>query len=396
MTNVVIVTYNYSGVETYCDELVDFVSSIPSMLVFKLVIESRKFSEFKIIKHKNYTEIHIPKVLTPEPINLEKYLSRCLNILDQHLSMKKSIFHLNYAMHYYIGIEAKKRYCAKIIYTVHFLPEYFYSPESSCGETQKPKMNIEKRVIDVADRIICVTNFSKSVLEDNFSINKEKLIVIQNGVGNIFDKTFHLHTNRKLMKQSLGFSSEEFIILFIGKLEYRKGIEPLIHAFLNISRNYQNIKLVVIGDGDMEVKLHCANRNQKNIIFLGNISRSVLINYYLIADIGVIPSIFEQCSYVALEMMKYEVPVVTTRTSGLQEIYTNESAILIPAANNYGGESIDNDEFVANIEFGIKTLIESPNLRKKIKRNSFERWKKKFTNEEMGKKTFLVYNAIDL
>jgi len=144
----------------------------------------------------------------------------------------------------------------------------------------------------------------------------------------------------------------------------------------------------------LKIKLQKVNRNQKNIIFLGNIPKSELTNYYQIADIGVIPSVFEQCSYVALEMMYYKVPVVTTNTSGLQEILSMESALFIPAAKNYGYESVDNHEFIENIEFGIKTLIKSSKLRKKFKKNSFNRWENHFSIEEMGRKTYLAYRTI--
>ncbi|WP_032559999.1 glycosyltransferase, partial [Bacteroides fragilis] len=59
--------------------------------------------------------------------------------------------------------------------------------------------------------------------------------------------------------------------------------------------------------------------------FIGKISKQKLYEFYQIADVGVMPSFHEQCSYVAIEMMMHGLPLIITNTTGLSEMIHHQN-----------------------------------------------------------------------
>lgn len=56
------------------------------------------------------------------------------------------------------------------------------------------------------------------------------------------------------------------------------------------------------------------------IIFSGRLPKELIYKFYQIADVGILPSFAEQCSYVAIEMMMHGLPIVGTDSTGLSEM----------------------------------------------------------------------------
>lgn len=71
-----------------------------------------------------------------------------------------------------------------------------------------------------------------------------------------------------------------------------------------VLREYPNVKLVIIGDGDeVSIKeiINASSQIASSIIITGRLNRKDVKEWLTIADIGIIPSYYEQCSYVAIE-----------------------------------------------------------------------------------------------
>ena len=62
--------------------------------------------------------------------------------------------------------------------------------------------------------------------------------------------------------------------------------------------------------------------------------KNLLFEFYQIADVGVMPSFHEQCSYVAIEMMMMGVPLITSDSTGLKEMQANKEFMLKTYINN--------------------------------------------------------------
>jgi phosphatidylinositol alpha-mannosyltransferase len=139
-------------------------------------------------------------------------------------------------------------------------------------------------------------------------------ILIPNGV----DLRVFNPKNKKVEK----FLDGKINLLFVGRIEERKGLIYLLKSFLILKRKYQNLRLIVAGDGPEREK--CENfvreNNLKDVIFLGKVEKE-LPSLYTTCDIFCAPSIFgESFGLVILEAMASGKPVVGFANQGYKEL----------------------------------------------------------------------------
>jgi hypothetical protein len=109
MVNLFFITRNYSGARTYTDELLGYLSIQKGIKVHKVYLESPVYKEYTVLNNNGIRIIHIPAVEWKVHV-LEKYASRCIDLMDPLLRGKKNIiFHLNYSTQIKLGLEARKR-----------------------------------------------------------------------------------------------------------------------------------------------------------------------------------------------------------------------------------------------------------------------------------------------
>jgi phosphatidylinositol alpha-mannosyltransferase len=143
---------------------------------------------------------------------------------------------------------------------------------------------------------------------------KKPKVVIPNGVDL---ETFNPR-NKKIDK----FLDGKINLIFVGRIEERKGLIYLLKAFLILKRKYQNLRLIVAGDGPE--KENCEKfvreNNLKDVVFLGSIEKE-LPSLYATCDIFCAPSIFgESFGLVILEAMASGKPVVGFANEGYKEL----------------------------------------------------------------------------
>jgi len=173
---------------------------------------------------------------------------------------------------------------------------------------QKSIHEIEKGLAHAADIIICCSRYMAGEVERLFSVPREKIRVIPNGV-----KPIPLRERK----------SESQQILFVGRLVPEKGVQVLISAFARLVALYPEARLVIAGVGPFMPRLKEQARAlgiEDKVEFIGFVSereRDVLLAQ---SRITVFPSLYEPFGIVALEAMAAGVPVIVSRTGGLAEI----------------------------------------------------------------------------
>lgn len=157
-----------------------------------------------------------------------------------------------------------------------------------------------------------------------------------------------------------------------------------------------NCRLIIAGNGDYDSLISYTSKFSSNVNFLGFIPFEDLCMLYKISDIGVIPSLEEHCSYVALEMLHSGLPVVATCLGGLKEIFVHgENALLadtVPDAGNMFGLAPN----VGQLAEYIITLLNNASLREKFSRNAEQRANSIFSTELMVEKYYgIVINTLE-
>jgi len=129
-------------------------------------------------------------------------------------------------------------------------------------------------------------------------------------------------------------TAEQSTILFVGRLESRKGLLTLIEAYGQLRRARADARLVVVGDGPMRwgYESQVAAMGIPDVEFAGRVSAELLPSYYASADVFCAPATGgESFGIVLLEAMASGVPVIASSIPGFSSVVSNEfDGMLVP------------------------------------------------------------------
>ncbi len=130
------------------------------------------------------------------------------------------------------------------------------------------------------------------------------------------------------------FDDGRLNVLFVGRLEKRKGLSHLLRAWGSVHRELPSARLIVVGGGGglKHYRSFVAGRPSDDIVFAGEVSNEDLLRYYHTADVFCAPSTGQESfGIVLLEAMAAGRPIVTTNIAGYQEVVTHRrEGILVP------------------------------------------------------------------
>ncbi|MDR1200096.1 MAG: glycosyltransferase [Tannerellaceae bacterium] len=128
-----------------------------------------------------------------------------------------------------------------------------------------------------------------------------------------------------------------------------------------------------------------------HITWTGRLNKSKLYSIYSIADIGILPSLAEQCSYVAIEMMMHGMPLIASTSTGLNEmIEEGYNGLHIPIEESLDEQNINTTLLAEKIIY----LLQNPEERKRMGVNSRRRYETLYTSEIMGREMLNVYHSV--
>lgn len=164
-----------------------------------------------------------------------------------------------------------------------------------------------------------LTAVSDSGAEYAAGLTDEPITIIPNGID-----------LRKYKKKTTRKKSDEKTILYVGRLERRKGTKYLLQAFRILSQDNPNVKLLIAGDGPDREKLELLADDLKlhNVSFLGFISEDLKLQLLSEADLFCSPAIFgESFGIVLLEAMATGTVSVAGNNSGYADLMQGVGAL---------------------------------------------------------------------
>ncbi len=247
-------------------------------------------------------------------------------------------------------------------------PKVIYCPHafSFMMESSKLKLKFflyaEKMLLGITDKIICVSNYEKEVAVVS-GLASNKMLVIHNGV----------KARRYICKKRSG---DNINLLFVGRLDYQKGYDLLIKAMQDIRDPH--IHLTIVGDS---VNEEIEKTELENITYTGWLNPTALENYFIKADVLIIPSRWEGFAMVPLEAMSYSLAIIASNSTSLPEVVKDGVTGFLFENNNY-------ESLLEKI-----TLMTESNI-KKMGQAGNEFFIKNFTADVMIAKTIEVYMDI--
>lgn len=225
-------------------------------------------------------------------------------------------------------------------------------------------------------KIIAVSNGLKKEICEYYNVPPEDIVVIPNGV-NLQEFQPIPEEKKILMKKELGFSKDDFVLLFVGNEFDRKGLELVIKAMDLIK--HKNVNLLVVGkDNPKHYYELAAKLNLGNRIFLKGL-QSPLTQYYNASDVFVLPTYHESFLIAGMEAAACGLPLLITKVPGVEDY-------LKDGENGY---FVNRDE--VDIANKIIKLIENESLRKQLSSNAIIS-AKKYSWENISEKTLSLYN----
>lgn len=237
----------------------------------------------------------------------------------------------------------------------------------------------KKQLIKKGDLFICVSNFvRKKVIEMGFPEDKTITHYIGIDTNNVQFKIIN--------------KSKHKIILHVARLTEKKGTKYLIDAFVSVYKNFKNIKLVIIGTGELEnaLKKQVEKMGLTNeIIFLGAQPHNKVIEWMQKADIFCLPSITassgdaEGLGMVFLEAGLCKLPVVATNSGGIPEVVIDgKTGFLVPERNS------------EKLAEKLLLLLKNKNLRETMGENARNVIKERFDINRQTEKLEEIYKEI--
>lgn len=189
-------------------------------------------------------------------------------------------------------------------------------------------------------------------------------------------------------------SSDQITLLFVGRFEYRKGIDLLFQIIPTLMNQYGNLQVMLVGqmmiekqdqDGDW---YHFKLRYQtepwwQRIRCLGEVDEQELMAAYAQADIFIAPSRYESFGLIYLEAMRHALPCIGFKVGGIPEVVIDgETGFLVELEN------------VKSLEQSVRTLIDNPQLRENFGIAGFRRFEEVFTLETFANNFLAVINEV--
>ena len=147
-------------------------------------------------------------------------------------------------------------------------------------------------------------------------------------------------------------------LLWVGRLDKRKGLKYLLEAYGSLKWNYPKLRLIVVGPGEPDGDCYriISERNLQDITFVGSVSDKTKASFYKTADIYCSPATGnESFGIVLIEAMAAGTPIVATNIAGYSSVITNEkNGLLVSPKNSH------------EIAKSISRIIEDKKLTKKL------------------------------
>ncbi|WP_297421051.1 glycosyltransferase family 4 protein [Thermococcus sp.] len=221
-------------------------------------------------------------------------------------------------------------------------------------------------------RIIAVSKASKLFIKKFTDVPVD---VVYNGINT---SMFHDGWNKDELREELGLGDGP-LILYVGRLEPRKGVNVLVSAMRWIDGT-----LLVVGNGNMLPLLRSEAKMlgvSERVRFMGTVEYGLLPRIYGASDVFVLPSLSEAFGIVLLEAMSSGVPTVGTTVGGIPEII-DRCGLLVPPGD------------ARKLAEAVNMILDNKSLAKKLGRLGRERVEEIYSWNVIVRRTVSIYKEV--
>ncbi len=317
---------------------------------------------------------------SPDMMSIRDVQKSYINFVEKYLlEFKPDFVHAHDWLTFEAGVLAKKNFGIPLVAHVH-ATEF---DRSGMNGGNSLVHEIEREGLTLADKILAVSESTKNIIHEKYSIPLDKIDVVYNSLDESFlSEKYNFNRDsypylRKLKED--GYT----IVSTVGRFTIQKGLYHLLHAAARALEKNPKLIFLLAGDGEEKnelIDLAAQLGISKNVIFTGFIRGKKLRDIYSVSDIFVMSSVSEPFGLTALEAAHHGDVLILTKQSGVSEI--------IKSAFRY---DFWDEEKLAD---AIIAVSNSPALRETLT-SSVKTEYNKYSWDDVAKKCLAVYNKLN-
>jgi D-inositol-3-phosphate glycosyltransferase len=301
------------------------------------------------------------------------------------------VIHANFFMSALVAADIKKICGIPFVVTFHALGCIRKIFQGGDDKFPAERIDIEKRIVEECDHIIAECPQDKQDLVKHYQAPENKITVIPCG----FNPQEFYPIDKLVARMVLNVPVTEHIILQLGRMVPRKGVDNVIRAVARVKKTSLPIRLIIVGGEADEADLihdHEMARLQsiakeegvlEAITFAGRKNRDILKYYYAAADVFVTTPWYEPFGITPLEAMACGTPVIGSDVGGIKySIDDGKTGYLVPPK--------DPDSLAVR----IYELLHDPVLLQKMKENAIKRVNFHFTWGKVAQQMANLYDRV--
>lgn len=250
------------------------------------------------------------------------------------------LIHANFWMSALVAANVKRSLGIPFVVTFHALGRVRRLHQGTADQFPDERFAIEDRVIQEADRIIAECPQDREDLLNLYHANPDRISIVPCG----FDPTEFWTIGKMRARLTLGLPPDEPIILQLGRMVPRKGVDNVIRAFSYLQKHSTHAARLLIVGGESETpdphvtpeigRLQAIAQElgvSSRITFVGRKGREILKYYYSAADVFVTTPWYEPFGITPIEAMACGTPVIGAEVGGVKfTVKDGETGYLVP------------------------------------------------------------------
>lgn len=322
--------------------------------------------------------------------HMQEFRKNMMKFMDEE-DLAYDLVHANFFMSALVAMELKEVMDLPYVVTYHALGKVRRLHQKEADKFPVERLAIEEETAARAAKVIAECPQDKEDLCTLYNVDESKLTVVPCG----FCPSEFYPINQAIARSFLGLNQEEKIVLQLGRMVPRKGVDNVIKALALMRDAVPNVRLLIVGGESSDADpLKCPEIGRlqniakelgvaASVSFVGRKDRSLLKYYYSAADVFVTTPWYEPFGITPLEAMACGTPVIGADVGGIKHsVADGETGYLVPP------------KAPGTLAERLTYLLSQPSLIKTMQATALKRVHGLFTWAKVAEAVATVYDEV--
>jgi D-inositol-3-phosphate glycosyltransferase len=305
--------------------------------------------------------------------------------------LQYDLIHANFFMSGLIAMNLKEKMGIPFVITFHALGHIRRLHQKEEDKFPAERLVIEMKICKEADRIIAECPQDRDDLIEHYQAAPEKIAIVPCG----FSQAEFYPINKQIARKILRINPDEKILLQLGRMVQRKGIDNVIRSVAALKKNADNVKVLIVGGNEDNMQdSNCPEYRRLSALakslgiedqvqFAGKKNREHLKFYYAAADVFITTPWYEPFGITPLEAMACGTPVIGSNVGGIKySVVDGVTGALVPP----------ND--ASALAEKVDEIINNESILNKMGQNALKHVNANFTWKKVATQVETVYNTV--